>query len=359
MSVLLRRPSVDAPSVGGGGGGVSPISPSEFAALIEPTGFLGAQRPSGRLVCHGHHFTPGEVTDTVSNPSFYGALSWSGAGQTELHAGQVAGDTRRFAPVVEDGVPAFLIRTHYDGDATYAYQSGAYNSTVSPPNGDPLYYDGTRCQVDFAEGTPGQASSSFVTSGPGADTVALISTVKWGAAWCGAHSDTIATLFNVHASNSAVGASSGMSVVARNGVIDFARRWRADFVDRDSTPAQTGVMHTMDATALAGQWQAFVMIMKQSPDVADSPFCTLYHRSDGGSWQQLFDFSGPLGYTHTDASRNDENFPIGLSYYQYHVNNPIGGPRVRDLWYGGFGMLKNGGHSVADLQAHADSWMPA
>ncbi len=358
MSTLLRKRHTADTGSAGGGGGVSPLSPSEFTAFFDPSTFIGAARPSGRIVCHGHHFAPGEQTDTVPTPSFYGSLSWSGPDGRELHAGAVDGDTLRFGIETVDGLEAFRIRTHFDADALYQYQGGPYNSSVYPPHGDPLYTDGTRFQIDFAEGVPGDPASKFIRSGPGADVAALVSTVKWGS-WFGQHGDTLATLFNVHASVQATGASSGMSVVARAGNLEFGRRWRSNFVDRNSTPASTDTMHVMPAGPMANQWQAFVMLMRQSPNPADSPFCTVWHRPDGGVWSQLFDFAGPIGYTHADPSRDLENFGIGSSYYQYHANNPIAGPRTRELHYGGFGLVKNPTQSVADLQAHADSWMPA
>ena len=318
-----------------------------FDALVNPNTWQGANRPKGNLVVAGDLFTTGSSTGNRHG------LRLDSAGA--VHSFRMKdGETLRWGVVEGAGIRGKAIESAHQwaDNSGYRYVPGQVNPTVKSPPNDQLFHDGTRNQIAFGE-VP-------IRSGPGADRILFGTLVKFGdrtmkyGDWAANATDVKATLLSVHAPDKpgAPGPGNITGFIDGNGQLKIGGRtnpgggakWRSVL----SAPV---TLKRLDS------WIGLVYEARLSANADDKPYLKVWLKEDGEPWKLVVDHEGPIGYTYSDASLNNQNYPIMANYYSFHNGNDFDTRYpVRRLWYGFAGLVKGAQYSAEEMMATVSSF---
>lgn len=321
---------------------IDPIDPNDLISMMDPNKSLQAPREFllGGIIANGESFNLTNNTGNAGTP-----ISAAGVHGPAM----IDGETMRYGIVSDpegSGRPVFQYAVQWIDNTGYQYQPGPNNTTIAPGN-DKLFFDGSRVQTDH---TNNRISLRDVTW--------QVFSVRMED-WIFAQDNKLHNQYHAPYNLPTGGLSPYLAWYIDNGDLNIAVRHSLNTTPTNSnSTAQVIYQETLTATDV-GQWQDWIVHMKQSPYASDNPYVHVWRRKQGGNWESVVMYNGPVGWDYSGYNvpgANDDNYAAS-SYYQWHNYNPTDLTyKVRRLWWKWNTLLKDNSnkYTLTDLQTHLD-----
>lgn len=342
----------------------TPIPTSDWTVYFDPNdpNSYNQNRSDCQLIAAGNRFNTGDVTDVIQAGSGYG-LSFDS--NSEIHSFPVNGETLRFGvkPVTGlcNATQAFIHRHVWLNDGSYdesQEQPNGINMSTTFPGIDRTYFDGTRTQMSCIP--TASTDPVAIKVGPDGDMIRVATTWRIES-WMLA-ADQNGFLHHLHEPGHS--SPSQLSTLVGDGgfLTIITRDTIAPFQSGDQVPVTTRAKIPI-TSADVGDWWSIVYSYRMDP--TGGGFLNVWLDKGTGSFQQIVNITGSIGYRFAEGDINNELFyPILVNYNSWHrspisnggvVNNwdPTYG-NLREIYFAYSGIMVNGFIPALEIMAHAN-----
>ncbi len=311
---------------------VDPIDFNDIIGIINPNSSLQAPRDArlGGIIANGETFhrnaNVGSQGTTITAAGVHGPV-------------MIDGETLRFGPVLDpegSGRPVIQYATQWltnDG-----YQS---------PGNDKLFAGGTRVQID-------QTFNRISLR----DTTWQVFSVRMED-WIFAQDNKLHNQYHAPY-NLGVALSPYLAWYIHDGVLEINVLHSQNTTPSNATSTSINIYTETLTNSDVHQWQDWIVHMKQSPYPNENPFVHIWRRKQGGTWESIVQYNGPVGWDFSGYNvpgANDDNY-LAHSYYQWHSPYNVADTtyKLRRLWWKWSMLLKDNSnkYTVDDLKMHLD-----
>jgi|GEM_PF-6780422 len=320
---------------------IDPVDLNDIISLMNPNSSLEAPRDFllGGVIANGETFN-GNVT--VGN--FGTPITAAGVHGPVM----IDGETLRYGPVNDpegSGRPVIQYAVQWIDNTGYQYQPGPNNTSTAPGN-DPLFFDGSRVQTDHTNNRISLRDVTWQAFSVRMDD------------WIFAQDNKLHNQYHAPY-NLGVGLSPYLAWYIDDGQLTISVRHSLNTTPTNSNSTSLAIYTETLTSTTVGQWQDWIVHMKQSPYPNESPFVHIWRRKQGGNWESIVQYNGPVGWDFSGYNvpgANDDNY-LASSYYQWHNYNPTDLTyKVRRLWWKWNMLLRDNTnkYTLNDIQSHLD-----